>query len=964
MKKTNASPNGFNSPGFRTPIHIIKLLICFIVSFSLTIAVTYSFGLDIPYATAVGVILVCMLVLSLTLYNKLTLNITLFIIVLGIAVITYLHNETDRLDEIREEVFLFSDRFIKWLVNYYMAGTPRNPEYESYVFTAICVFITLLAFIFTVKKFVFTVLFAGGFAVFCVQWSLGLSVNYAAFYTIVSTVVFSYVFHVYCKNAEDPDSAGYSSAGYSRAGSSGAGSSGAGSGGTGFSSAGYGSAGSSGAGSGGTGSNGIFSPLRFLLYALPVILMAILLTNALPAPDSPIRWEWLYERVDQASSFYRDNYIFHTVDNYALNTTGFSEGESFLSGPVRINYTPVLAVRTENPSIYLKGNGKSEYTGNSWKSAETNTTATEVFSEGSEILRDNDEFRSSILIFLFRQASAGGYEARGIPNSRAAIEESVDSLLDKGRETVSIAYNRLRTRSAFIPLKTKEFRMLSPGGGTVFEKDGAVIMENRVSEGFTYDVDYLREESLQLSDRMAQNSYRGLYDDLLAVYDTASAMVYPPRRRRPEPGGTVTPNEENATNAPNVSYTVESIDAGGTGTVITVVNDGEVVLQNTDGYDVYLVSTMGYRHVSLKDFIDKEELFALKENAEKIRAEYLTLPETLPERVKELAVELTKDIEYDYDKIKKFELFLGSSYSYTLDTSFLVPGEDFVDNFLFEMKSGYCTHFASAMAIMARCIGLPSRYVEGYVMPTGTIDKNTYLVTNAQAHAWVEIYFEGYGWKMVEPTAPFREIYRRQEEAVEDVGGLNDFGEDEYSDLIAQFMDNDGMEDIDTNGLDGDGQPDDGQQALSDSDNGLLSIIAANPLWALLVALAIVALFFVAFAHIRRHRRKKRFETEPGKASRLIFAHCVKVLSLMGAGIVDSETPRQFAVRVEGAYRFKDSVFLRASEVFSKACYSPHAIKEEERHLVYSAYAELSQIFSSRCGIIKRLLFKTFLAAV
>ena len=53
------------------------------------------------------------------------------------------------------------------------------------------------------------------------------------------------------------------------------------------------------------------------------------------------------------------------------------------------------------------------------------------------------------------------------------------------------------------------------------------------------------------------------------------------------------------------------------------------------------------------------------------------------------------------------------------------------------------------MAVLARCIDLPSRYVEGYVTPAvyqqGT---STYMITNKQAHAWVEVYFEGFGWML------------------------------------------------------------------------------------------------------------------------------------------------------------------------------------------------------------------------
>jgi hypothetical protein len=76
-----------------------------------------------------------------------------------------------------------------------------------------------------------------------------------------------------------------------------------------------------------------------------------------------------------------------------------------------------------------------------------------------------------------------------------------------------------------------------------------------------------------------------------------------------------------------------------------------------------------------------------------------------------------------------------------------------VDYFLFDLKQGYCDYYATSMAVLARAAGLPSRLVVGYA--TGSYDpaNNRYVVTEADAHSWVEIYFAGRGWVEFEPTA-------------------------------------------------------------------------------------------------------------------------------------------------------------------------------------------------------------------
>ncbi len=135
---------------------------------------------------------------------------------------------------------------------------------------------------------------------------------------------------------------------------------------------------------------------------------------------------------------------------------------------------------------------------------------------------------------------------------------------------------------------------------------------------------------------------------------------------------------------------------------------------------------------------------------------YLDTP-GLTDRVARLAREVTDGARNDYERAKALATFLSRDPSFTYSTTAAVPpgDEDLVDFFLFGpedlRRTGYCQYYASAMVIMARSLGLPARVAAGFA-PGERQDDDTFLVREAQAHAWAEIYFPGYGWQIFEAT--------------------------------------------------------------------------------------------------------------------------------------------------------------------------------------------------------------------
>ncbi len=144
-----------------------------------------------------------------------------------------------------------------------------------------------------------------------------------------------------------------------------------------------------------------------------------------------------------------------------------------------------------------------------------------------------------------------------------------------------------------------------------------------------------------------------------------------------------------------------------------------------------------------------------------VQKRYLALPLSIPERVLTLARELTAMEPNPYDRAIAIEGYLRS-FPYTLDVPIPPRDQDISDYFLFSLQKGYCDYYATAMVVLARAAGIPARFVTGYVAETYDDERQAYIITADQAHAWVEIYFPGYGWVPFEPTAGRPRIVRQQ----------------------------------------------------------------------------------------------------------------------------------------------------------------------------------------------------------
>ena len=152
---------------------------------------------------------------------------------------------------------------------------------------------------------------------------------------------------------------------------------------------------------------------------------------------------------------------------------------------------------------------------------------------------------------------------------------------------------------------------------------------------------------------------------------------------------------------------------------------------------------------------------------EGIRERYLQLPDSLPQRVRDLAAEIAGDAEQPYVAAFQIEAYLRNNFPYTLRVDDPPPRRDPVDFFLFEEQAGYFDHHASAMVVMLRSLGIPARIAVGFSIDDGSFDdeSKSYIITEEESWAWPEVYFPGLGWVEFNPT-PGRETVSRPGPAV------------------------------------------------------------------------------------------------------------------------------------------------------------------------------------------------------
>ena len=135
-----------------------------------------------------------------------------------------------------------------------------------------------------------------------------------------------------------------------------------------------------------------------------------------------------------------------------------------------------------------------------------------------------------------------------------------------------------------------------------------------------------------------------------------------------------------------------------------------------------------------------------------LQLQEVQLPHAYP-RVLALAHTVTANDASTYDKVQSLIHWIGAHTRYSENIPPLPPGADTVDEFLFGNRVGFCEQISTSLAVMLRSLGIPAREAVGYVPGGFNPITDLYQVHASDAHAWVQVWFPGYGWQDFDPTA-------------------------------------------------------------------------------------------------------------------------------------------------------------------------------------------------------------------
>ncbi|WP_426566290.1 transglutaminase TgpA family protein [Angustibacter sp. McL0619] len=130
--------------------------------------------------------------------------------------------------------------------------------------------------------------------------------------------------------------------------------------------------------------------------------------------------------------------------------------------------------------------------------------------------------------------------------------------------------------------------------------------------------------------------------------------------------------------------------------------------------------------------------------------DWLQLPPSVTARTRALATQVTGGATTRGEQVAMVEHYLSSTYPYRLDSPVPPPGQDAVDHFLFDARTGFCEQFAAAEVVLLRSLGVPSRMATGYAF--GSVQGDVRVLRGKDAHAWVEVWQPGSGWLTSDPT--------------------------------------------------------------------------------------------------------------------------------------------------------------------------------------------------------------------
>ncbi len=339
---------------------------------------------------------------------------------------------------------------------------------------------------------------------------------------------------------------------------------------------------------------------------------------------------------------------------------------------------------------------------------------------------------------------------------------------------------------------------------------------------------------------------------------------------------------------------------------------------------------------------------------------YLSLPKHIQQEIYTIADRATQGAKTPYEKALGIQHYLQENYHYTLNTQTPPDGVDFVAWFLLGEKEGYCTYFATAMTVLCRIVGVPARYVTGYLAIPD--DSGLAQVTGAQAHAWTEVYLNGFGWLEFDATP--RGDNQRGNDAGDDTSTPTPppgqtptptVSPDPSSEPTASPAPSDQPSDAPSDKPNESPTPSPVPEETPEPEN----TPPQNPphgLWILLALLLVMALLLMCYLWTEPVRQAKR---KPQQASDVFFRAVCALLVYRGVEKRPTETLHQFGARADAhlAGQGLPAVFSLA-DAYAGQIYGCHDASGEEFHAAYLRFRAAAPFSVRLCCAVRRMVGK------
>lgn len=317
-----------------------------------------------------------------------------------------------------------------------------------------------------------------------------------------------------------------------------------------------------------------------------------------------------------------------------------------------------------------------------------------------------------------------------------------------------------------------------------------------------------------------------------------------------------------------------------------------------------------------------------------VRERYLQLPDTLPERVRTLAQQITQDSDNNYDRAVAIQDYLRREIKYNEKIAAPPEGVDGVDYVLFQSKEGYCDYYASAMAVMARSVGIPARIVAGYAQGDFEPELGVYRVREANAHSWVEVFFPALGWIEFEPTAAQPSIVRPKpadSQTQNDESALLAEQNRQTRENLLEQEDKFGQAD-ETPG-----------EFTGGIGTSLASLPTAGRLGFVVLGLVLVAAVGYGIVRLRGRRQTRPVQVDPELSLRL-YERLERWASRVGLGRRPSQTPFEHAAMLSQTVPDGAAPIQHITATYVREQFSPSAVPPAELGALSGEWLKLQPV--------------------